>query len=87
MDISSYCNFTWLFGAKPPEGIYLILARIATIYYFVHFLIILPLLGRYEKTSPLPLSISDPVLSKPDIVDKFKKIVGEYEGENVDSFK
>jgi len=74
-------------GAKPPEGIYLILARIATIYYFVHFLIILPLLGRYEKTSPLPLSISDPVLNKPDIVDKFKKIVGEYEGENVDSFK
>ena len=74
-------------GAKPPEGIYLILARIATIYYFVHFLIILPLLGRYEKTSPLPLSISDPVLNKPDVVDKFKKIVGEYEGENVDSFK
>jgi len=74
-------------GAKPPEGIYLILARIATIYYFVHFLIILPLLGRYEKTSPLPLSISDPVLNKQDIVDKFKKIVGEYEGENVDSFK
>jgi len=45
------------------------------------------LLGRYEKTSPLPLSISDPVLNKPDIVDKFKKIAGEYEGENVDSFK
>ena len=74
-------------GAKPPEGTYLILARIATIYYFVHFLIILPLLSRYEKTSPLPLSISDPVLNKPDVVDKFKKIVGEYEGENVDSFK
>jgi len=74
-------------GAKPPEGIYLILARIATTYYFVHFLIILPLLGHYEKTSPLPLSISDPVLNKPDIVDKFKKIVGEYEGENVDTFK
>jgi len=92
-----YKNFFWILvvtvillgylGAKPPEGIYLILARIATIYYFVHFLIILPLLGRYEKTSPLPLSISDPVLNKPDIVDKFKKIVGEYEGENVDSFK
>ena len=74
-------------GAKPPEGTYLILARIATIYYFVHFLIILPLLGRYEKTSPLPLSISDPVLNKPDVVDKLKKIVVEYEGENVDSFK
>ena len=74
-------------GAKPPEGIYLILARIATTYYFVHFLLILPLLGRYEKTDSLPLSISDPVLGKPGVVDKFKKIVGEYEGENVDSFK
>jgi len=26
-------------------------------------------------------------LNKSDIVDKFKKIVGEYEGENVDTFK
>ena len=31
-------------GAKPPEGIYLILARIGTAYYFIHFLILLPLL-------------------------------------------
>ena len=74
-------------GAKPPEGIYVILARIATAYYFIHFLIILPLLGRYEKTSPLPTSISDPVLDKPNIVDKFKKTAGKYEGENVDTFK
>ena len=60
-------------GAKPPEGIYLILARIATAYYFIHFLILLPLLGRYEKTDPLPMSISDPVLDKPGAMDKFKK--------------
>jgi len=33
------------------------------------------------------MSISDPVLDKPGIVDKFKKMAGEYEGENVDSFK
>ena len=74
-------------GAKPPEGIYVILARIATAYYFIHFLIILPLLGRYEKTSPLPTSISDPVLDKLSIVDKFKKTAKEYEGENVDTFR
>ena len=74
-------------GAKPPEGIYVILARIATAYYFIHFLIILPLLGRYEKTNPLPMSISDPVLDKPGIADKFKKMAAEYEGDNVDSFK
>ena len=74
-------------GAKPPEGIYLILSRLATAYYFIHFLVILPLLGRYEKTDPLPQSISDPVLDKPGMLDKFKKSAAEYEGENVESFK
>ena len=49
-------------GAKPPEGTYLIIGRIATIYYFVHFILIMPLLGFKEKTNPLPMSISDPVL-------------------------
>jgi len=74
-------------GAKPPEGVYLILARIATAYYFVHFLILLPLLGRYEKTDPLPMSISDPVLNKPSLIDKFKKTATQYEGDDVGSFK
>ena len=74
-------------GAKPPEGIYLILSRLATAYYFIHFLVILPLLGRYEKTDPLPQSISDPVLDKPGMIDKFKKAAIKYEGENVGSFK
>jgi len=49
-------------GAKPPEGIYLILSRLATAYYFIHFLMILPILGFKEKTIPLPLSITHPVL-------------------------
>jgi len=74
-------------GAKPPEGIYLILGRIATAYYFIHFLILLPLLGRYEKTDPLPMNISDPVLDKPGAMDKFKEMAGKYEGENVETFK
>ena len=74
-------------GAKPPEGIYLVLSRIATAYYFIHFLILLPVLGRYEKTDPLPMSISDPVLDKPGLIDKFKKAAAQYEGDNVGSFK
>jgi len=49
-------------GANPPEGMYLIIGRIATIYYFVHFILIMPLLGLKEKTNPLPMNISDPVL-------------------------
>jgi len=74
-------------GAKPPEGIYLILSRVGTAYYFIHFLVLLPLLGRYEKTDPLPVSISDPVLNKPNFMDKFKKAASQYEGDNVGSFK
>ena len=74
-------------GAKPPEGIYLILARIATAYYFIHFLVLLPLLGRYEKTDPLPMSIFDPVFNKPGLMDKFKKAAAQYEGDDVGSFK
>jgi len=49
-------------GAMPAEGTYLLIARIATSYYFIHFLIILPILGYKEKTTPLPLSITEPVL-------------------------
>ena len=49
-------------GAMPAEGIYLLIARVGTIYYFAHFLIVLPLLSRIEKTEPVPLSISEPVL-------------------------
>ena len=48
---------------------------------------LLPLLGRYEKTDPLPKSISDPVLNKPGIMDKFKKAAAQYEGDDVTSFK
>ena len=49
-------------GAMPAEGTYLLIARVGTAYYFLHFLVILPVLGSIEKTEPLPLSISDPVL-------------------------
>ena len=51
-------------GAKPAEGIYVILSRIATAYYFIHFLVILPLLPRIESTKPLPVSISTPILTR-----------------------
>ena len=49
-------------GAMPAEGIYLLIARVATAYYFIHFLIILPLLGKKERTLEIPLSITEPVL-------------------------
>ena len=49
-------------GAMPAEGLYLLVARVATAYYFLHFLVVLPILGYKEKTLPVPLSITDPVL-------------------------
>ena len=68
-----YRYFYWIFvvdvlllgymGAMPAEGIYLTLARIGTIYYFLHFIVVLPVVGLLEKTDPVPMSISAPVLS------------------------
>jgi ubiquinol-cytochrome c reductase cytochrome b subunit len=42
---------------------YLWLTRVLTAYYFVFFLIIMPLVGLREKPLPVPASISSPVLS------------------------
>lgn len=53
----------WL-GSQPAEGIFVILARVTTAYYFAYFLIILPLLGLFETPKPLPASITDSVLEK-----------------------
>jgi len=49
-------------GGKPAEQPYVMVAQLATIYYFAHFLIILPVLSRIERTLPLPSSISQSVL-------------------------
>jgi len=38
------------------------LGQLATAYYFAHFLIILPLVSKFERTLPLPNSISESVL-------------------------
>ena len=51
-------------GAHRPEGLYIVVGRIATLYYFVHFLIVIPLLGKFERPLPLPASISAAVLAK-----------------------
>jgi len=51
-------------GSQPAEGAWLTIGRIATAYYFLHFLVILPLLGIFERTKPVPTSISESVLAK-----------------------
>ena len=82
-----YRQFYWIFvldvlvlgyvGAMPAEGLYLLVARVATAYYFLHFLIVLPLLGFIEKTSPIPMSITDPVLGGQGGATSFAKIKDE----------
>jgi len=51
-------------GAKTPEGWYLLLGRICTAYYFLHLLVVLPLVGLLEKPTAMPGSITDDVLGK-----------------------
>jgi ubiquinol-cytochrome c reductase cytochrome b subunit len=49
-------------GANPPEGLVVMVGQIATFYYFVHFLILFPVIGRLERPKPLPASIATAVL-------------------------
>ena len=53
-----------LCGANPPAGFWTPLSQVATIYYFFHFLILLPILGKIERPLPMPPSIADAVLKK-----------------------
>jgi len=49
-------------GANPPEGLVVTVGQIATLYYFVHFLILFPVIGKLERPKPLPASIATAVL-------------------------
>lgn len=46
-------------GSQPPEGIFLWASRISTFFYFSYFLLALPALSKFEKTLPVPNSISE----------------------------
>ncbi len=70
-----YKKFFWVFvavsvglgylGAQPAEGVYLVAARILMAYYFLHFLVLTPLIGKFEKTLPEPKSIAEAVAAAP----------------------
>ena len=53
-------------GGMPAEQPYLMIAQIATAYYFLHFLVVLPLVGWMETPKPLPFSITEAVLGSDD---------------------
>ncbi|NIZ00108.1 cytochrome b [Thalassospira lucentensis] len=64
--ILGYC------GKKAPddyfmgiEGLKVItVGQLATLYYFAHFLVVMPLVGKLERPKPLPASISQSVLKE-----------------------
>ena len=49
-------------GSKPAEGIYVLLSTLCTVYYFFHFIILLPALSIFETPRSLPRSIGKSVL-------------------------
>ena len=49
-------------GGAEINALNVALGQLATAYYFAHFLIILPLVSKYESPLPLPASITDSVL-------------------------
>jgi ubiquinol-cytochrome c reductase cytochrome b subunit len=72
-----YKWFFWIFlidclilgwvGANPPDGNwhgieFVTIGRVATIWYFLHILILTPVIGIFEKPLPLPRSIGEAVI-------------------------
>src|SRR6266403_618377 len=49
-------------GSQPPAGFVVTLGQIATFYYYLHFLVLMPLIGKIERPHPLPISIGTAVL-------------------------
>jgi ubiquinol-cytochrome c reductase cytochrome b subunit len=65
--VANFVLLTW-YGAQTPDmkiiGNFTVAdtSKLSVLYYFAYFLVILPLLGRFEKPRPLPNSISEAVL-------------------------
>jgi ubiquinol-cytochrome c reductase cytochrome b subunit len=49
-------------GSQAPDGWYLFFGRLFTLYYFAFFLVVMPLIGWYERPGRLPGSITESVL-------------------------
>jgi len=51
-------------GANPPTSGVVAVGQLATFYYFLHFIVLMPLIGKIERPRPLPLSIGAAVLGR-----------------------
>jgi ubiquinol-cytochrome c reductase cytochrome b subunit len=68
--VANFLLLMW-YGAQEPAKVVLgsltvaDTSKLSVVYYFAYFLVVLPLLGRFEKPRPLPNSISEAVLKQP----------------------
>jgi ubiquinol-cytochrome c reductase cytochrome b subunit len=65
--VASFFVLMWC-GAKPAEQPYVLISQLATAYYFLWFLVLLPVLGRLERPLPLPESIAAAVLGPREVL-------------------
>jgi len=56
--ILGYC------GGSPAAEPYVIISQLASVYYFAHFLIIVPIVSAIERPDALPFSITEAVLGQ-----------------------
>ena len=56
-------TLVWV-GSQQPEGWPLFIGRVATFYYFFHFLVVLPGLSKFERSLPLPVSLLETEIGK-----------------------
>ncbi len=69
-----YKLFFWLFvadavllgwlGSQPAEGNFVVISQFATLFYFLFFLVAMPVLGLVETPRRIPNSITEAVLEK-----------------------
>jgi len=53
-------------GGAPAQEPFVMLSQLASLYYFAHFLIIVPIVSSIERPEPLPFSITEAVLGSDD---------------------
>jgi len=61
--VVNFAFLGWL-GKSPAEGWYIWASRLATLYYYAYYLVIMPYLPKFEKTLPLPESIDQDFKNK-----------------------
>jgi ubiquinol-cytochrome c reductase cytochrome b subunit len=57
-------------GMMPAEQPWVLLSQLGALYYFAHFLVILPIVSRIERPLPLPNSITEAVLGGKDRAER-----------------